>query len=147
MKNTRKTQSGGSSRKPFKREFKFFGHDSGRKNGYTYEKIEESIITKIQDTFEGNTVPYVVRCLRDKTKHAFPEPELVISTSTDADVKEREQQKSEKYDKQYDQWVENNAEFDSLWQKVYALIWDVYCNSELKVNIKEMSRFDTHICD
>ena len=87
-----------------------------------------------------------MRSLRDKAKNAFPKPEMVISTATDADVKEREQRKSDKkYDKQYDQWVENNAEFDSLWQKAYALIWDVYCSSELKVNIKEMSRFNTHI--
>ena len=91
--NTKKTQSGGSSRKPFKREFKFFGHDSGRKNGYTYENIEEAIITKIQATFEGNTVPYVARSLRDKTKHAFSELELVISTATDADVKKGNREK------------------------------------------------------
>ena len=93
--NARNTQCGSTSgNKPFKKEFKFFGHDSGRKNGYTYEKIEETIITKIQATFEGNTVPFVVRSLRDTSKHEFEEQQLVVSEATDAGVKEREQRKT-----------------------------------------------------
>ena len=146
--NTRNTQSGSTSSKPFKKEFKFFGHDSGRKNGYTYEKIEEAIITKIQATFEGNTVPFIVRSLRDRSKHEFEEPQLVVSEATEPILKEREQRKNDKkYDKQYDQWIENNAEFDSLWQKAYALIWESYCSTELKVTAKEMSMFNSHIRD
>ena len=148
--NARNVQSGStSSNKPFKKEFKFFGHDSGRKNGYTYEKIEEAIITKIQATFEGNTVPFIVRSLRDRTKHLFAEPQLVVSEATDVGgVREREQRKNDKkYDKQYDTWIENNAEFDSLWQKAYALIWESYCSTELKITAKEMSMFNSHIRD
>ena len=85
--NTRNTQSGSTSKKPFKKEFKFFGHDSGRKNGYTYEKIEEAIITKIQATFEGNTIPFIVRSLRDRSKHEFEEPQLVVSEATEPILK------------------------------------------------------------
>ena len=43
--------------------------------------------------------------------------------------------------------MENEAEFASLWSKVFALIWESYCSSELKMTIKEMSRFQTHIHD
>ena len=132
----------------FKKEFKFQGNDSGKKNGYTFKKIEEAIIAKIQATFEGNTAPQIVSSLRNKVKHIFSEPQLVVSTAIDADVKVREQmQNDKKYDKQYDHWVKNDAEFTSLWAKAYALISDQYCTSELKVTIKEMSRCETQARD
>ena len=145
--NNKKAQSSGG-KKFFKRELKFFGHEHNKKNGYTYEKIEEAIIMKIQSTFEGNTVPYIISSLRNKAKHVFSEPELRVSELSEPVAKAREQLKYDKrYDKQYDYWMENEAAFSSLWSKAYALIWETYCSSELKVTIKEMSRFQTHIRD
>ena len=53
-----------SSKRYTKREFKFYAADSGIKNPYTYEKIEEAIILKIQTTFEGVTMPDIAKSLR-----------------------------------------------------------------------------------
>ena len=47
-----------------KREFKFFGHEALKKNNrYTYGRIVEQIIFKIQKTFEGPTGFVVVDSL------------------------------------------------------------------------------------
>ena len=70
--NKKSNSSNNQSGKRFtKREFKFYAADSGVKNPYTFEKIEEAIILKIQTTFEGVTVPDVVRSLRIRKVQAL----------------------------------------------------------------------------
>ena len=62
-----KRNSNNQSTKRFaKREFKFFAADSGIKNPYTFEKVEEAIILKIQTTYEGVTVPNIVTSLKKR---------------------------------------------------------------------------------
>ena len=86
-----------------KREFKFFAADSGVKNPYTYEKIEEAIILKIQITFEGVTVPDVVTSLRKRNQHVYEEPQLVVSTNDDPAKEAAENRRNTvRYDKKYD---------------------------------------------
>ena len=131
-----------------KREFKFFAADSEVKKPYTHEKIEEAIILKIQTTFEGVTVPDVLTSLRKRQQHVYEEPELVVSTDTDAAKKAaKDRRNTVRYDKKYDQWEANMAEFSSLWTKAYGLIWESYMSSELKRIIKEMSDYETVILD
>ena len=124
--NKKNNSSNNQSGKRFaKREFKFYAADSGVKNPYTFEKIEEAIILKVQTTFEGVTVPDVVRSLRTRKVHVYDEPELVVSEETDpAKFRAEERRNGVRYDKQYDRWESNVAEFNSLWVKAYSLIWD-----------------------
>ena len=119
-----KTYSNNKSSKWYtKREFKFFVAYSGIKNEYTFEKIEEAIILKIQTTFEGVTVPQVITSLRKQAKHVFAEPHLVVSTETDpTKLAAEEKRNAVRYNKQYDRWETNEAEFNSLWVKAYGLI-------------------------
>ena len=64
-----------------KNEFKFQLHDATRKGGYTYKKIYDAIILKIQTTFDGRR--YVVKSLRSKTKDGPPQPVRGLSQKTD----------------------------------------------------------------
>ena len=101
----KKSSNNQTSKRFAKREFKFFAADSGVKNPYTFEKIEEAIILKIQTTFEGVTAPDVVTSLRKRQKHVYAEPELVVSTDSDPDKKAAENRRNTvRYDKQYDRW-------------------------------------------
>ena len=55
-----------------KRKYKFFGHEALKENNrYTYGRILEQIILKIQTTFEGPTGSLVVDSLINYTKHVF----------------------------------------------------------------------------
>ena len=147
--NKKSNSSNNQSGKRFtKREFKFYAANSRVKNPYTFEKIEEAIILKIQTTFEGVTVPDVVRSLRTRKVHVYKEPELVVSIETDQDkFRAEERRNAVRYDKQYDRWESNVAEFNSLWVKAYGLIWDSYVSSDRRRIIKEMSQFDGTILD
>ena len=56
--------SGKSAGYQKKNEFKFQLHDTSRKGGYTYKKIFDAIVLKIQTTFDGGR--YVIKSLRGK---------------------------------------------------------------------------------
>ena len=55
-----------------------------KNNGYTYGRIVEQIILKIQTTFEGPTGSLVVDSIRNHTMHVFSEPKIETMTKTEA---------------------------------------------------------------
>ena len=74
---------------------------------------------KIQTIFDGVTVPDIIKSLRTRKVHVYPEPELTVSTETDlAKHAAENRQNGVTYDKQYDRWESNVAEFKSLWRNV-----------------------------
>ena len=44
--------------------------------------------------------------------------------------------------KQYDQYLDNVKEFEDLWIKSYALIWEKYFSREVQCPLKEISDFN-----
>ena len=89
-----------------KREYKFFGHEALKKNnGYTYGRIVEQIIIKIQTNFEGPTGSMVVDILRSHTKYVFNEPEMEESTKMETTTKVLDTQCIlREWEKDYDQY-------------------------------------------
>ena len=69
VSNTNKTTSqnsgGAKSTIPKEKEFRYHLHDGSRDNGYTFKKITQAIILKIQTTFNGGR--YIVTLLRSRT--------------------------------------------------------------------------------
>ena len=67
-------------------KYKFFGHEALKKNnGYTYGKIVEQILLKIQIMFEGPTGSIVIDSIRNHIKHKFEEPEMEKTTKAGVD--------------------------------------------------------------
>ena len=102
--NNKPTSNGnqGSGKNPAyqkKAEFKFQMHDTTRKGGYTYKKIFDAIILKIQTTFDGGR--YIVKLLRSKIKDGPPQPIRGLSQKTDLLEKAVEQESlNRKYEAQ-----------------------------------------------
>ena len=72
-KTTSQNRSSGTAAIAKKKEFRYQLHDSGsRGNGYTFEKITQAIILKIQTTFNGGR--YIVTSLRSRVKQGPPMP-------------------------------------------------------------------------
>ena len=71
-------------------EFKFQLHDGGGKKAYTFEKLREAVILKIQTDFQA--ARYVVSSLRKKIKEGPPVPERETSSKTDVNQKAIEQE-------------------------------------------------------
>ena len=148
--NNKPTSGGQSSGKSAgyqkKTEFKFQLHDSSRKGGYTYKKIFDAIILKIQTTFEGGR--YVVTSLRGKVKGGPPAPVRGISQKVDLTEKTIEQESlNRKYDAQCGYYFTSESQFEDNWVKAYGLIFDNYCSNEMKRTIMEVSDYDTRILD
>ena len=69
-------------------EFKFQLQDSGNKKAYTFEKIKEAVILKIQTDFQAGR--YVVSSLRSKVKSGPPTPTRETSSKTNEDERKIE---------------------------------------------------------
>ena len=94
-------------------EFKFQPHDNAKKNGYTFEKMQEAAILKLQTSLENGR--YVVKSLRDRFKKGPDTPTPQTSTAgADANSPERVREQSQfnmKYHSQFDFWCKKNEEF------------------------------------
>ena len=78
----------------------------------------------------------------------YVKPQLVVSTDSDPTKRAAEDRRNTvRYDKQYDRWEANDAEFNSLRTKSYGLIWESYMSTELRRIIKEMPNYGTTIRD
>ena len=81
--------------------------------------------------FDGPTVSLVVESLRDKRKIAFTEASMEASTKKDA-------AKKALYTKCIPSKLENHCDsnqkkqedFEILWNKAYAMVYNKYCASE-----------------
>ena len=121
-------------------EFKFQLHDPSRKGGYTYERLHEAIVIKIQKEFTSGR--HIVQSLRNKAKAGPAIPTRDVSTLTDADQKRIQQETyNRKYDAELNYYFTANAEFENNWQKAYGLIFDGYCCIPSQVELQFLSCF------
>ena len=129
-----------------KNEFKFQLHDTSRKGGYTYKKIFDAIVLKIQTTFDGGR--FVVKSLRGKAKEGPILPTRGQSNKTDQLERAIEQESlNRKYEAQLSYYFTAESQFEDNWVKAYGLIYDTYCSKEMQRTIMEVSDYDTRILD
>ena len=105
--------SGNSNRNKKYADFKFQPHDTLKKNGYTFEKIQEAAILKLQTTLVNGR--HVVKSLRDRVKKGPPQPVLQISTAGADDSNLLRVNKQKSFDRIHssksDHWCKQNDEF------------------------------------
>ena len=84
--------------------------------------------------------------LRNHTKHKFEEPKMEETTKTGADkILLDTKCLLRKWYKDYDHYQSKQDEFDSLWIKAYAMIYNQYCSTEVNISIQELPNFETEI--
>ena len=141
--------SGNKSNQKCHSEFKFQPHDTATKNGYTFEKIQESAIFKLQTNLEYGR--YVVKSLRDRVKQGPADPQLETSTAgagpTDQARIVEQNKFNHKYRVKMDHWLKRDKDFSENWEHAYGIIFGQYCSSTMQLVIKEQSDFETRICD
>ena len=121
-------------------------HDTTRKGGYTYKKIFDAIILKIQTTFDGGR--YIVKLLRSKIKDGPPQPIRGLSQKTDLLEKAVEQESlNRKYEAQLSYYFMAESQFEDNWITAYGLIFDIYCSKEMCRTIMEVSDYEARILD
>ena len=127
------------------REMKFHMHNSvKRKTSESFRNIKEIIYLKIQKTFDDPMD--ITESIRNKNNKAFEKTKLVISTSTEADVKTMENMFfMEDFKIDFIIYRSECKKFDGAWIKAYALIWDTYCSKDIQRTIKEMSTYENTI--
>ena len=156
-RGSRKKKGGGSTTKTTsqnrsssttvakKKEFKFQLHD-GRGSGYTFKKITQSIILKIQTTFNGGR--YIVTSLRSRVKAGPPMPTRGVSALVNADLKAVEQETlNRKFEAQLAHYFGQEVEFEDNWVKAYGLIFETYCSRDMQVAVRELTDYDTRVID
>ena len=114
--NTKTTNGGQGSGKSAgyqkRNEFKFQLHDTSRKGGYTFKKIFNAIILKIQTTFDGGR--YIVKSLRGKAKEGPPVPARGQSQKTDQLERAIEQESlNRKYEAQLAYYFTTESQFEN----------------------------------
>ena len=141
--------SGSTNRNKKYSEFKFQPHDALKKNGYTFEKIQEAAILKLQTTLVNGR--YVVKSLRDRVKKGPPEPVLQTSTkgADDSDPLRIKEQKQfdMNHSSKFDYWCQQNNEFEENWEKAYGIIFSQYCSNTMQLAMKEHPDFESRIRD
>ena len=130
---------------------KFYLHDSAaRKTSESFGKIKESIILKIQKSFEEHI--FLTESIISRTKKVFNKPSrgksTLAATAANADERALENETFlEEYRIDYAIFRKEEKKYKEAWVKAYALIWDSYCSREVQTAIKEMSTFETKIKD
>ena len=125
------------------KEYKFHLHDSqSRKNAESFAKIKEAIILKVQKTF--NSPKEITKCLRDKAVPRFEEPQPDEITGDTAEKKELNRERvNMKYKEEFRWHMRKKEEFEDNFFKVFALIWETYCSSELRRAIKQLPNYES----
>ena len=128
---------------------KCYLHDSAaRKASESFGKIKESIILRIQKSFEEHI--FLTESIISKSKKVFSKPERGKSTLavTAANSDERALENEtflEEYRIDYAIFRKDEKKYKEVWVKAYALIWYTYCSREIQTVVKEMSTFDSEI--
>ena len=127
-------------------EFKFQLHDPTRKGGYTFEKIRDAIILKIQKEFQASR--YIVSSLRNKVKQGPAMPDRTISTNADANLAAIEQETfNRRYEAQLAYHFQAEAKFENNWEKAYGLVFDNFCSRDMQLAVKELPDFEARVRD
>ena len=142
--NSNSNTSNSSSQNKSK-EYKFYMHDSNeRRSAESFGKIKDSIILKIQKTFDSPRD--IVKTLRDKTQIVITEPNPAEPTGATYQERERSYQQSiRKWQEDYRWWQSKKEQCEDNLAKAYALIWENYCSKEIKRAISEMPTFESAI--
>ena len=144
-KKTSQSNSGAKTI-PKKKEFWYQLHDGSRGNGYTFEKITQTIISKIQTAFTGGQ--YIVNSLRAKAKIGPAIPTRGTSTIVDATLKAVEQETlNRKYEAQLAHYFGQEMEFEDNWVKAYGLIFESYCSRDMQIAVRELVDYETRTID
>ena len=127
-------------------EFRFQLQDSTNKKTYTFEKIRDAIILRIQTQFQSGR--YIVTSLRDGVKKGPPMPTRETSNKADADEKRIEQETmNRKYEAKLIHYFRQNEDFEDNWIKAYGLIYATYCSREMQTAIRESQNYESTILD
>ena len=141
-KTTSQNRSSGTTAIAKKKEFRYQLHDSSRGNGYTFEKITQAIILKIQTTFNGGH--YIVTSLRSRVKKGPPMPTRGVSVLVNVDLKAIEQETlNRKFEAQLVHYFGQEVEFEDNWVKAYGLIFETYCSRDTQVAVRELKDYNT----
>ena len=89
-------------------------------------------------TSEFDKINYVAASIESGITKVFTEPTLVESA-----VPINNRQLEKMWEKHYEIHLEKINEFEDLWVKAYALIWERFCSREVQYALKEMSDFNT----
>ena len=145
-RNNNTTNSNGKARFNKVSEFKFQLQDSGNKKAYTFEKIKEAVILKIQTDFQAGR--YVVSSLRSKVKSGPPTPTRETSSKANEDERRIEQETlNRKYEAKLVHFFKQEEDFQDNWIKAYGLIYRSYCTREMQIALKELSNFEVDVLD
>ena len=145
-KTTSQNRSSGTTAIAKKKEFRYQLQDSSQGNGYTFEKITQAIILKIQTTFNGGRD--IVTSLRSRVKQGPPMPTRGVSVLGNADLKSIEQENlNRKYEAQLAHYFGQEVEFEDNWVKAYGLIFETYCSRDMQVAVRELIDYDTRTID
>ena len=124
------------------KEYRFYLHDSqSRKSAESFGKIKESIINKIQRTFDSPLE--IVECLQTNTKPTFTAPEPGEVTGDSAEARSLSAEKETLiFHEKFKWFMRKEEEFKVNFSKAFATIWETYCSAEVKREIKEMPDWD-----
>ena len=140
--NQKKVQTTGTR----KAEFKFQLHDPQRRGTYTYDRILEAIILKIQKEFDSSR--HIVNSLRSRKKSGPQEPTVWISNKVDQNERVVEQASFNRaFDISCARYHDQNEKFEENWVRAYGMIFDNYCSYEIRTALKEHKDFSTIIQD
>ena len=143
---TTSQNNSGAKTVPKKKEFWYQLHNGSCGNGYTFEKIKQTIILKIQTTFTGSR--YIVNSLRSRAKIGPDIPTRGTTTILDATLKSVEQETlNHKYEAQLAHYFGQEMEFEDNWVKAYGLIFKTYCSRDMQIAAKELVDYDTRTID
>ena len=121
-------------------EFKFQLQDSGNRKAYTFEKIKEAVILKIQTDFQAGR--YVVSSLRSKAKSGPPTPTRETSSKANEDKRKVEQETlNRKYEAKLVHFFKQEEDFEDNWIKAYGLIYRSYCTRGDANSVKGVKQF------
>ena len=121
--NQKKVQTTGTR----KAEFKFQLHDPQRRGTYTYDRILEAIILKIQKEFDSSR--HIVNSLRSRKKSGPQEPTVWISNKVDQNERVVEQASFNRaFDISCARYHDQNEKFEENWVRAYGMIFDNYCS-------------------
>ena len=137
-KRTNASDGNDSTPRAAVREMKFHMHDSAqRKTSESFGKIKETIILKIQKTFDDPMD--IAESIRNNLKKVYKATELVKSTKGPGDEKNLENMLFlEQFKIDFTIYRSEAKRFDGAWVKAFALIWDTYCSKDVQRTIKEM---------
>ena len=126
------------------REMKFHMHDSAQqKTSESFRKIKETIILKIQKTFEDPID--IAESIRNNVKKVFEATTLTKITKSGDEKAMENMLYLEQFKIDFTIYRSESKRFDGAWVKAFALLWDTDCSKDVQRTIKEMPDYENVI--